>query len=94
MIIFTVIPLFVVNKNRREQRVLKGLCEILEPNTLSMVISLLVRLHNILRDQSSMDIISPLTHVWPPSIKKLVPLYFSHSTADIVQIFLFIIYLA
>lgn len=68
-----IIPVFATGKQRITSSVafktLKGLAEILEPNALSLVISLLTRLHNVLNDQPPLDLYVQLTHLWPGTIK-------------------------
>lgn len=63
------IPLFMTGGKRRDYKALRGLCGVLEPNALSLVISLLARLHNVLMDQPPLDLYVQLTHLWPGTIK-------------------------
>ncbi|XP_014294025.1 integrator complex subunit 8 [Halyomorpha halys] len=63
------IPLFLSGGKRKDYKALRGLCGVLEPNALSLVISLLARLHNVLMDQPPLDLYVQLTHLWPGTIK-------------------------
>ncbi|KAK9505233.1 hypothetical protein O3M35_009329 [Rhynocoris fuscipes] len=65
------LPLFVSNQKRRDSivTITNALISIVEPNALAIVISLLAKVHNILKEQPQFDLCIQLLHLWPSAIK-------------------------
>ncbi|XP_073976542.1 integrator complex subunit 8 [Rhodnius prolixus] len=65
------LPLFASNQKRRDSivTITNALTSIVEPNALAIVISLLAKLHNVVKEQPQFDLCIQLLHLWPSAIK-------------------------
>lgn len=64
--------MFMSNQKQREHTIvmMTALCSVAEINAITLIISFLARLHNILIDQPQMELFAQNVHLWPAVIKK------------------------